>query len=58
MVMIVIMVERLGVSGTPGVQGSMVDIALGFGFVYLIVSFGCFTGVFLILSLRHGDSED
>lgn len=58
MVMIVIAVERLGVPSTSGVQGSLMDIALSSGFVYLIVSFGGFTGVFLILSPRHRGSEN
>lgn len=58
MVVIVITVERLGVSSTSGVQGSLMDIALGSGFVYLIVSFGGFTSVFLILSPRHRGSEN
>lgn len=58
MVVIVTEVERLGESSTPGVQGSLMDNALGFGFVYLIVSFGRFTNVFLVFSPRHRGSEN
>lgn len=48
-IVIRVMVEQMRVSSTPGIQGSTMDIVLGFVLINLVVSFVSFTDVLLFL---------